>query len=137
MTIPSFYFGRELSIDESFEYVEYPPENAHLLDTNSPPTDHSSFEEISIPKSSHTEGPSSPVGSELPAGMDHVRTRARPLTEEDFKLLLDEDGRLVDEHALRRAVFMGKDNYCFKSFILGTLIVNWCLGGQVVKSMGL
>ncbi|KAJ8313564.1 hypothetical protein KUTeg_008125 [Tegillarca granosa] len=99
------FVQRELSVDESFEYVDYPSENAQLFDTNSPPTDQSSFEEISIPKESYTEEPSSPT--ELPVGMDRVRTRAKPLTEEDFKLLLDEDGRLVDEHALRRAVFMG------------------------------
>ncbi|CAG2224385.1 TBC1D15 [Mytilus edulis] len=33
--------------------------------------------------------------------------REKPLCKEEFEKMFDEDGRIVDEHALRKAVFMG------------------------------
>jgi hypothetical protein len=33
--------------------------------------------------------------------------REKPLCREEFQKMFDEDGRIVDEHALRKAVFMG------------------------------
>jgi len=34
--------------------------------------------------------------------------RGRPFSRADFEKLFDDNGRIVDEHALRKAVFMGK-----------------------------
>ena len=46
---------------------------------------------------------------------DVVTTRTKALTEAEFSKFLDNDGRLVDEHRLRRAVFRGKF-LCFNLF---------------------
>lgn len=36
-----------------------------------------------------------------------VQRRGNPLSREDFTKLFDQDGRLVDEHAFRKSIFMG------------------------------
>ncbi|XP_064595953.1 TBC1 domain family member 15-like [Liolophura sinensis] len=42
-----------------------------------------------------------------PTTPDRTNSRTPPLTQEQFSKLLDAEGRLVDEHALRQAVFLG------------------------------
>ena len=46
--------------------------------------------------------PSVDLDAEVP-----VSQRTDPLTREQFEAMLDSDGRLVNEHQLRQAVFLG------------------------------
>lgn len=48
------------------------------------------------------------AGAECDGMFSPAFKREKPLCREDFNKLFDEDGRLVDEHALRKAVFMGE-----------------------------
>ncbi|XP_052084014.1 uncharacterized protein LOC127721320 [Mytilus californianus] len=49
-----------------------------------------------------------PIGtSQLSGTFSPAFKREKPLCKEEFEMMFDEDGRIVDEHALRKAVFMG------------------------------
>lgn len=39
---------------------------------------------------------------------DLVTFRCPPLSEEQFKQMFDKEGRIIDEHAFRKAIFRGK-----------------------------
>ncbi|XP_021361496.1 TBC1 domain family member 16-like isoform X1 [Mizuhopecten yessoensis] len=76
------------SVDESFEFINYPEDDAAEKKGQGP--DHFKSR-----------------NSEYGWLNDGESSRGNPVTKEKFEQMFDEDGRIVDEHSLRKAVFMG------------------------------
>ncbi|KAL3884424.1 hypothetical protein ACJMK2_024563 [Sinanodonta woodiana] len=77
------------STDESFEFIDVIPSSESMP----------SMEMLSINASQTI-----PVKESLSSP---ISNRTKPLTAQQFQEFLDKDGRLVDENALRKAIFLG------------------------------
>ncbi|XP_060075188.1 TBC1 domain family member 16-like isoform X2 [Ylistrum balloti] len=84
---------RPESVDESFEFINY-PEDYVGYDPTQQERKVSGSEQLSH-------------NSEYGWLSDGESSRGTPVTREMFQQMFDEDGRIVDEHSLRKAVFMG------------------------------
>ncbi|XP_033725984.1 TBC1 domain family member 15-like isoform X2 [Pecten maximus] len=82
--------GRPEIVDESFEFIDYPEDDV---------AGRQGRRGQGSEQQSH--------GSEYGWLNDGESSRGPPVTEEMFQQMFDEDGRIVDEHSLRKAVFMG------------------------------
>ncbi|XP_076439241.1 TBC1 domain family member 15-like [Babylonia areolata] len=73
-----------------------------------PCSDDESFEQVDIVPT-NLPPPNVDLNSYVP-----VSPRTSPLTREQFESMLDKDGRLVSEHQLRKAVFLGGVQPCIR-----------------------
>lgn len=84
---------RSGTADDSFEFINYP--------------DDFECEDAQYQRRRSQRAPRKVPDMEYGWLGDVDAPRGDPVTERTFRRMIDEDGRIVDEHALRKAVFMG------------------------------